>query len=278
MTPRPYGAVPYGAAPVSPIVLVAHGSRDPRSARTIRELGHGVVRRWPGPVLPAFLDFDSPSVPVALQRLGLSGPDPTGSGPDRPPPPVPIVVPALLTRAYHGRVDLPEVLSRVAVPTRLTPVLGPAEPGQRCDRLLLAALARRLSELDVSYDGVTLVAAGTRDTQAQSTVESVAAELSSLMDVVCVAGYASSCSPTAAQAVARVRAQGARRVAVASYFLAPGRLHDLAVASARRGGIVGVAAPLGDVAEVVDLVLSRASVGLRELAGPARDEGTATTG
>ena len=230
-----------------PIVLVAHGSRDPRSAATMRELGRRVGMRWSFGVSTAFLDFNAPSVSAALREL------PAGRRA--------IVVPALLTKAYHGRVDLPEILSTVTTPSRVTAVLGPAEPGEAAHPLLMAALLRRLSELDVGADAVALIAAGTTDARARSTVEGVARQLASQMDVACAVGYASASSPTAGDAVARLRASGARRVVAASYFLAAGRLHDAAAASARQAGAIGVAAPLGAADELVELIVARARDG-----------------
>ncbi len=52
---------PKVSAPV-PLVLVGHGSRDPRSSATLRALAEQVGRHWAGPVTAAFLDFDPPSV------------------------------------------------------------------------------------------------------------------------------------------------------------------------------------------------------------------------
>ncbi|MGH3738816.1 MAG: hypothetical protein ACRDT6_24935, partial [Micromonosporaceae bacterium] len=54
----------------------------------------------------------------------------------------------------------------------------------------------------------------------------------------------------------RLRAAGAQRVAVASYFLAPGLLYDRVVAAAAAGA-VAVARPLVDLPELVDVVLAR---------------------
>jgi sirohydrochlorin ferrochelatase len=56
----------------------------------------------------------------------------------------------------------------------------------------------------------------------------------------------------------RLTAVGARRVAVAAYFLAPGLLHDAVVTAARAAGAVAVAEPLGTAPELVRLVLDRA--------------------
>ncbi|WP_341477523.1 CbiX/SirB N-terminal domain-containing protein, partial [Micromonospora globispora] len=69
--------------------------------------------------------------------------------------------------------------------------------------------------------------------------------------------YASAAPPAAGAAVARLRAAGARRVAVAAYFLAPGLFHDAVVAAARDAGSVAVADPLTDAPELADLVLRR---------------------
>lgn len=260
MTGRSGAAIPAPRAFASraraaaPIVLAAHGSRDPASAATMNGLAAGVGRLWPAPVVAAFLDFDLPTIPDALRAL--------------PEGPTPIVVPALLTDAYHGRVDLPAVLAEAGVPARLAAVLGPALPGaarqpSTPDRLLVASLRRRLSELDGSgtdrCDGLVLLAAGTSQEPARSTVEAVAAELGRQLNVACVSGYASASRPTGGEAVAAVRASGATRILAASYFLAPGRLYSAAAASARAAGADEVAAPLGVADELVSLILARAT-------------------
>ena len=229
----------------APLVLAAHGSRDPASAVTMRRLAAAVGRVWPAPVVAAFLDFDQPSIPDALRSL--------------PAAPAPVVVPALLTRAYHGRVDLPMVLASTDVDTRLSPVLGLADPYETPDPLLVKALRRRLSEIERPFDGLVLIAAGTSDATARSTVDVVAAELGRQLNVACMAGYASASSPTAGEAVAALRATGSRRIAAAAYFLAPGRLYSAAAASARGAGALGVAAPLGAAEELVRLVVARAT-------------------
>jgi len=77
--------------------------------------------------------------------------------------------------------------------------------------------------------------------------------------VPCVAGYASGAGRDTAEAVREVRARGAARVAVASYFLAPGLLYDRAVDAALAAGALVAAAPLGDAPEIAELVLARAN-------------------
>jgi len=246
-TPRVAAARPPDIAVAAPVVLAAHGSRDPRSAATMVRLADRVGEYWPAPVTAAFLDFDAPSIPDALRVLRSEG----DAGPD------PVVMPALLTRAYHGRVDLPAVIRATGVPLRTAPVIGPSAPGETPDPRLVAALRRRVSELDIPYDGLVLLAAGTSHPDARSTVDAVAAALSIELDVACVAGYASASPPTGAGAVRAVRALGATRILAASYFLAPGRLYEAAAASARDAGALGVAEPLGTAEELVELIVAR---------------------
>jgi sirohydrochlorin ferrochelatase len=156
-------------------------------------------------------------------------------------------------------VDLPAILATINLPATLADVLGPSEPGTAPDPWLMAALRRRLSELDTSFDGLVLLAAGTSDVPARSTVEAVAAQLGRQLNVACVAGYASASASTPGVAVAALLAMGARRIVAASYFLAPGRLYSAAAAAARAGGALDVAAPLGTADELVRLIVDRAT-------------------
>ncbi|HEY7223247.1 MAG TPA: CbiX/SirB N-terminal domain-containing protein [Micromonosporaceae bacterium] len=229
------------------LLLAAHGSRDPASAVTMRALAARVGRVWPAPVVATFLDFNEPSIGDALAW------PPEGE--------TPIVVPALLTHAYHGRVDLPAVLA-ASRPVALAPVLGP-------DPLLLAALRRRLSSWPGHPDAIVLIAAGTSDALARSTVDAAAAQLGRALGVSCVAGYASSPGPSPGEAVLALRRAGARRVLAASYFLAPGRLYGAAARSALEADAVGVAPPLGAADEVVRLVVARARTAIRAGRVPA---------
>jgi sirohydrochlorin ferrochelatase len=245
----------------APILLVAHGSRDPRAAASTRALRHAVAAIAPDrPVEVAYLDHERPTVPWALAAFAAAGHRST------------VVVPLLLTSAYHGRVDLPELLAEaraagIGVRVVQADVLGPR--GHAVDAKLVVALRRRLRQLCRRYDALVLAAAGTRDPAARATVVAAASALGTAAGVPCVPAYASAAEPTPGQAVLRLRREGARRVAVAAYFLAPGLLYDRAVSSAIDAGAIGVAGPLGDAPELAQLVLARADVaasaGNREL-------------
>jgi sirohydrochlorin ferrochelatase len=138
------------AADSAPLVAVAHGSKDPRAAATISQLLAQARRRAAErdlaglDIRAAFLDHCAPSLPQVLGALGaLGAPGALGavSTADEC-----IVVPLLLTAAYHSKTDIPARLAeaRAAVPglaARYAGTLGPHP-------LLLAALERRLAEAD----------------------------------------------------------------------------------------------------------------------------------
>jgi sirohydrochlorin ferrochelatase len=247
------------------VVLVAHGSRDPRAASATEALARAVRRAQPAwEVRTAYLDHAGPRPLDVLAAL--------------PPGRRAVVVPLLLTAAYHGRVDLPAVLEAAAalpVTVTLADVLGPrppeapARPGVRpspparpaavpsrsVPSPLIEALVRRLPP--VGLDAVVLSAAGTRDAVARSTVEWAAEALSARLRLPCTVAYASAAPPAPGAAVDRLRASGRPRVGMAAYFLAPGFLYDRAARSAREAGAVTVADPLGDAPELAALVAAR---------------------
>lgn len=213
------------------VLLVAHGSRDPRAAATTRALARTVAAVRPGlDVRVAFLELSRPQPADVLAAM------PAGT----------VVVPLLLTRAYHGTVDLPAQVA--GFDCVITGTLGSvSEP-------LLSALVKRLPHGD--YDALVLAAAGTRVESARETIGSVAYALGERMGLPCRVAYAAGATPSGSEAVAALRNAGARRVGVASYFLAPGRLYDTVTRSAREAGAVAVAPPLGASWRIAELIMS----------------------
>jgi sirohydrochlorin ferrochelatase len=227
----------------SAVVLVAHGSRDPRAAAATSSLAEAVARAHPGwEVHASYLDHAGPRPLDVLAGLSFRGHTRA------------VLVPLLLTAAYHGRVDVPAVVDAardagLRIEVTVADVLGPASD------LLLDGLIRALPTTDL--DAVVLAAAGTRDPVARATVDDAARALGDRLGVPSAVAYASAAAPTPAAAVAELRAAGASRVGLAAYFLAPGLLYDVAAESARSAGAVVVAPPLGDAPELVALVASR---------------------
>jgi sirohydrochlorin ferrochelatase len=233
-----------------PLVTVAHGSRDPRSAATIRALVERVRARAPRvEVRAAFLDLSEPSVPHVLRELHAAGHDHV------------VVTPLLLGSAYHARVDLPGLVDTVrsALPglrVSISDVLG-------IDPLLEDVALDRLADSGAGLTdpglGVVLAAVGSSNDPANQAVSALAARWRDRLGLPVIAAFASATTPDVPEAVAKLAAEGASRFAVASWFLAPGRLPDRIAALAREAARpdVPIAAPLALDPRVAGLVLRR---------------------
>ncbi|VVJ20635.1 Sirohydrochlorin ferrochelatase SirB (EC [Amycolatopsis camponoti] len=229
-----------------PLVAVAHGSRDPRSASTVRALVDVVRARAPGlPVHESFLDLSSPNVTDVLRSLYAAGHRTA------------VVVPLLLGSAFHARVDLPALIDQVVAEcpgfrVEASAVLGadPALEAVALDRL--AAAPRRRGT------GVLLSAVGSSNASANAVVASLAARWEEQLGVPVSEAFASAAQPDIPAAADRLRARGARHLVVASWFLAPGLLPDRIERLAREADPRAfVAAPLADDPRVADVVISR---------------------
>lgn len=231
--------------PVRPVlVVVAHGSRDPRHAATVHALVRRVRSLRPGlRVETGFLDFNVPSVPGVLESLAAEGVRDV------------IALPLLLTRAFHAKADIPAVLAQAPprLRVRQAEVLGPSP-------LLLAALERRLYEAgltpaDKSSTGVVLASAGSTDPEAIAVIASIAREWRHTGWCAVRPAFASASLPRTEQAVRELHALGCARVAVAPYVLAPGFLPDRIARGATEANVL--ADVLGPAPEVARLLLER---------------------
>jgi sirohydrochlorin ferrochelatase len=258
-----------------PLVAVAHGSRDPRAAATVTELlpviRAGASRRGlPGlDVRAAFLDHCAPSLPQVLGSVPTAG-DPRARGSA-------VVVPLLLTAAYHSKADIPAQLAAAAAARPGLDVVSAGTLGPHA--LLLAALERRLREAGVAVDNartraatsVVLAAAGSSDPAANATIAQFAARWARGRGWRAVMpAYASAAGPRPADAVRALRGPGAGsaggagfgdgaadRVVVAPYLLAPGYFADEIRDAALGAGADHVAGVLGAAPEVAEVVLDR---------------------
>ncbi|MGF1340411.1 sirohydrochlorin chelatase [Streptomyces flavovirens] len=221
-------------APV--LLVIAHGSRDPRHAATVHALTARVRALRPGlRVETGFLEFNAPSVPRVLERLAADGAGEV------------VALPLLLTRAFHAKTDIPSVLheARTRLPQlriRQADVLGPSP-------LLNTALEERLYEAglspaDKSSTGLVLASAGSTDPEAIAVIAEIARELRHTGWCAVRPAFASASLPRTEEAVRDLRSEGVRRVAVAPYVIAPGRLPDRIAAGAAGADVLsGVLGP-----------------------------------
>ena len=128
-------------------------------------------------------------------------------------------------------------------------------------RLREALKAARVRELDA----LVLAAAGSSDPLANQAVARIARTWGARHKLPVTAAFASAAPPAAGEAVRAFRAEGKRHIAVASFFLAPGKLPDRAAELALEAGAVAVSDPLGAHPEVARAILARYAVGAVEL-------------
>ncbi|GAA2791959.1 CbiX/SirB N-terminal domain-containing protein [Kitasatospora paracochleata] len=214
------------------LVLVAHGSRDPAAGAEIRRLLAAVRRAAPElDVRLAHLGLNAPLLPDVLDAL---------TGPA-------VLVPLLLSRGYHVKVDIPAALAAAPhLDAVLAPPLGP-------DPLLTEALYARLAEAGWSGQPVVLAASGSRDPQAAADTDAQAVLLAARLGVPVRPGYVAAGGPGVAAQVAALAAEGHPEVAVAGYFTAPGDFARLAAAA----GAGLASSPLGAHPLLARLVLDR---------------------
>jgi sirohydrochlorin ferrochelatase len=217
-----------------PLLLVAHGSRDEAAHTCIGELAAAVRAALPEvPVRIGYVDVRGPTVADAV--AGLDGA---------------VVVPAFLASGYHVRTDLPAQLAACGAPLDRFPVTAAMGP----DPLLARAARDRLAEAGWRYgDAVVLAAAGSSDLAALAEVRTAGRMLAAEVGRKVRVGFVATAAPRVDAVVAALRATGERRIAVASWLLAPGIFHTRLAGA----GADVVAAPLGAHADVVTAVVAR---------------------
>ena len=239
---------------MSRLLLIAHGSRDPRYAASFDTLCLG-LRQQGHAAQVGHLDLCGPDVVEAARRLARVVPG-------DPAEPI-VAVPMFLNHGYHVAHDVPAVLGRARAALASRARILVAEP-LGPDPLLTEALESRLREIGVwpgdPDTAVVLASASTSDAAARAVLEDVAGQWAATGWHSVIPAYAAAAEPGAARAVASARAAGARDVVIASYFLAPGLLADRIATAAPR---VPMAAPFATPAQadpaLPRLVLRRAA-------------------
>ena len=218
------------------LVLTAHGSADPRSAANARAVANRIRFMRPGlHVRVAFCDLNTPRLVDVL-------------APDS------VVAPFLLADAYHAQIDIPHQIAGCGLPVRQAAVLGE-------DDRLVEVLHERLGELGVKKIdpelGVAVVAIGSTHAAANARTAQVADKLVAGTQWIGTAtAFATGGGPSPAEAASQLRRLGARRVVIAPWFLAHGRLTDR-VAKFAAAESIPMSAPLGGHRLVAETVLDR---------------------
>ncbi|MGA9873439.1 MAG: sirohydrochlorin chelatase [Rhodococcus sp. (in: high G+C Gram-positive bacteria)] len=225
------------------LVLVAHGTRNPRGVELIATLAESVSERV-GRTRVAFVDVLGPTPSEVLRELSEPA----------------VLVPAFLASGYHVHTDVPrEVEDSGHGCVTVTRALGP-------DPVLAAVLLERLKNAGWrAGDGIVFAAAGSSDARALREHRRAAAMLADVAKVSVRIGYVATATPTVTEAVAHMYTDGFDRVFVASYLLAPGLFHT----RLSDAGADGVGDPLGVHPAVADLVVARYTEGARSTTSSA---------
>jgi sirohydrochlorin ferrochelatase len=231
------------------LVLTAHGSVDPRAAANTHAVADQI--RLLRPSLDVLVAFCEKSTPNLLDVLtALDGPA--------------VVTPLLLANAYHARVDIPDIIAEAQAGSAQA---GYAHPDiLRADTLgedprLVHVMRQRLDELDFELDrddtGVLVVAVGSTHAEANAGTATLADAMArgNRWAGVRVA-YATGPAPSVADGIAELRHLGARRIALAPWFIAGGRITDRVAAIAAAEGIA-MAEPLGAHPLLAETLLDR---------------------
>lgn len=232
-----------------PLVAVAHGSRDPRSARAVAAALAPLRQRHPElDVRLAFLDLNTPSLPQVLDALAADGHDRV------------VAVPLLLGSAFHARVDLPALIAESRVRNPGLDVVCADILGD--DPLLVGAARNGIVAAGVSPDdptvGVALCAVGSRRAHADAATRAVAPRVTASTawhrPVTC---FATASEPSVTAALGELVEAGARRLVLAPWMLAPGLLWDRACAAAESVADVTITPTLTDDPAVGEVIVAR---------------------
>ncbi len=207
-------------------MLAVHGTRSPLGTRTSQELAAAVSQRIGQPVHLGWVDIHTPPLVDTLRTLGEA-----------------TVVPVFLTGGYHVTSDIPAAIAAAGGRASATPLIGAD---------VLPAVLDRLDAVE-DFDAVVLAGAGSLRPRAVAEVQAAAMTLSRAVGRPALAGFVTSSEPSVPEAVATLRAAGHRRVAIATYLLAPGLFSE----KLQHAGADAVSEPIGVHPLLVNSIVDR---------------------
>lgn len=196
-----------------PLIGLAHGSRDPRSARVIGDVMAAVGALRPGLIAtPAFLDLCDPDLTTAVAALR-----------DRHGCDQAVVVPLLFSEAFHATQDAPSVIAQcqqaTGVSLRTSPILG---IGDDILELLEESAGRaRIGQ----HEAIIMLCVGSSHPEANAGMHELALRWSERRVGPVWAAFATVGEPSVTDVLRWAEASG-RRFGIVPLFLAPGLLLD----------------------------------------------------
>jgi sirohydrochlorin cobaltochelatase len=242
-----------GGAPA--LLIVGHGSRDPRGAREFHDLVGLVRRRNPSlTVEGGFIELSRPPISECVGRLAYRGARNIAA------------VPLMLLSAGHAKDDIPATLVREKMGHPEMSISYGRTLGIRPE--LLELMDERISTLVLEEEkeetAVLIVGRGSSDPDANSDLSKIARLFFEGRPYPVVENaYVSMTPPDVTNGLDRCLKLGAKRVVVFSYFLFTGVLEERirgqsrAFAEANPGVEVHYAGYFGPDPRLADLVIER---------------------
>jgi sirohydrochlorin cobaltochelatase len=237
------------------LLVVGHGSRDPRGAKEFHELVSLLRRRSPSlPVEGGFIELSRPPISECVERLVEGGAREISA------------VPLMLLAAGHAKNDIPATLTREKTRHPHARFHYGRSLGIRPE--LLELMDERISavvpDTERAETAVLVVGRGSSDPDANSDLAKMARLFYEGRPYPLVeTAFVSLAPPGVSEALERCERLGARRVVVFSYFLFTGVLEERIrersreFAAGHPGVEVRYAGYFGPDARVADLILER---------------------
>lgn len=234
------------------LVLLAHGSTRPVVSEVIREMRAHMQSWHPNiGVHIAFIDHEHPTAMRVLGRLARRGVDEA------------VLVPLNLANLFSTSPRIDEVVTEAAeqFPELSLRIARPVGPEASLLTLVDQRLREALAECHATeLDGLVLATEESTDSRSHGLLARRARQwsLHHKLPVVIASGSVDS-------AVAQLRKEGRRHVAVGALFLTAYEAYEQCRAEAQEAGATAIGAPIGFASEVCDLVFGRYSVAAMDL-------------
>jgi sirohydrochlorin cobaltochelatase len=237
------------------LLIVGHGSRDPRGAREFHDLVGLVRRRNPSLMVEGgFIELSRPPISECVDRLAEEGARHIAA------------VPLMLLSAGHAKNDIPATLVREKMNHPAMSFLYGRALGTRPELLELLddRVSAVVSDREKEDTAVLIVGRGSSDPDANSDLAKIARLFYEGRPYPAVeSAYVSMTPPDVGTALDRCRKLGAKRIVVFSYFLFTGVLEERirqqaeAFANGNRDVDVCYAGYFGPDRRVADLLVER---------------------
>ncbi|GAA1395912.1 sirohydrochlorin chelatase [Luteococcus peritonei] len=239
------------------LILLAHGSTEPHQNAALHQLRVQMQQARPElNVNLAFIDRCPPSGPAVVQALASRGVREM------------VFVPLDLTHAVEADEQAHELLQRVRIahPEIAFTMSRPLGPATDLLNVLDVRLREALRQSHATeVDALVLSTSTSGDTRGNALVARRARQWASHHRLPVLVAVTDGAGPGVVQAMASLRAQGRRHIAVGSFFIAGDEGFSTQREAAIAAGAEAVSAPMGGHEFILDLVMARYAYAAMEL-------------